>query len=905
MLSRDAFFIGRLQELQHIDSRINAFGTFHVVCIEGEGGVGKTRLLQQVLRIYGASSPALQVCEIVDFDERALQSPQNLGFRLAERVGLKYFKQYRTQLEVYQILEKGGLAHEQLITELDKVIASWKQDLNNLTEDHRVVFLLDTFDALKAPARSYLRRLLTSGNLNNVLFLITGRNNGTLHTFYTDLSTELGNKVEILPLPRFDDSEAKQYLDADKASYGFLIELDPSLSEKVLLLAGGSPILISLAVQWRSRLVELEWLNQISLSALKALSEEERDKSRKAFEKQLVLEFGENRAGLDILTQALAHVYPLYIELICDLLGLSRLEAEQRYRQATEHVFVKVLPDGGLSLHDEMRRMVNDYVSGEYDPSKEERQRLSGIAAKYFGTRVAYLEKNLADFQEDSLESVSTKQALVEELEVAVLNWVQHALYRDVDTGFQVYQERVEQVRQARKTSLLESVQEVGREFATGFTEYQKYYYDLTTARILYYKGEAKLAKEHSEMLLQVHQGNVEREADLLNLLAACEVQLGNLDAALKYQFGSYERACILNRFIASSADFLGRIYRMLGRLDKAIFYYEVAREECLNEAIPKRSTIAGNLNNLSYALSLAGRYAEAKTYAQQAVDLWEEAKLEKYVGLGEITLATIYRDSGDYDRAVDLLNSALTRFELPDDHDLFTRAYFHRGWTQWFKAAENQHQGQLEFGLLKEARHSFEESLRLAQKYNNRLEMPGIMHQASNVYWLLGDKETARRLNEEAYELSKEMHDIRYAIDSLVGKAEYNYADGLFKQIPDYADELWADYEANDYHFPLFYGRMRRILADVAYAEGEYETALKLYAKGIGQIAQHGGWGMYYLDREWFALEKKIAGLPTDVGQAWLSYLKSEWAGQEPLDKLAVLITKINEQLVRLKLRE
>jgi len=35
------------------------------------------------------------------------------------------------------------------------------------------------------------------------------------------------------------------------------------------------------------------------------------------------------------------------------------------------YVFVKQLPDGRISLHDEMRRMVNEYVWPQVDPDRE------------------------------------------------------------------------------------------------------------------------------------------------------------------------------------------------------------------------------------------------------------------------------------------------------------------------------------------------------------------------------------------------------------------------------------------------------------------------------------------------------------------------------------------------------
>jgi predicted ATPase len=41
-------FIGREDELARLDALIRQWGTLQVVCISGPGGIGKTRLLQEV-----------------------------------------------------------------------------------------------------------------------------------------------------------------------------------------------------------------------------------------------------------------------------------------------------------------------------------------------------------------------------------------------------------------------------------------------------------------------------------------------------------------------------------------------------------------------------------------------------------------------------------------------------------------------------------------------------------------------------------------------------------------------------------------------------------------------------------------------------------------------------------------
>ena len=93
---------------------------------------------------------------------------------------------------------------------------------------------------------------------------------------------------------------------------------------------------------------------------------------------------------------------------------------------------------------------------------------------------------------------------------------------------------------------------------------------------------------------------------------------------------------------------------------------------------------------------------------------------------------------------------------------------------------------------------------------------MPEILYQASSIYWILGKKRkdkdlrrAARELNNQAREISRKYHDLRNAIDSLVGDAEYDFDEGNFDKIPGYAKELETNYPDKTLSYPLWFGRI------------------------------------------------------------------------------------------------
>jgi len=142
-----------------------------------------------------------------------------------------------------------------------------------------------------------------------------------------------------------------------------------------------------------------------------------------------------------------------------------------------------------------------------------------------------------------------------------------------------------------------------------------------------------------------------------------------------------------------------------------------------------------------------------------------------------------------------------------------------------------------------------------------------------------MGLKEDARRLIREAYELSKRYNDIRHQVDSLLSFAEFDVEDGLYQRIDEYARELKENYEDRGYEFPLFYGRMKRIQAEAALVQHDLVLSKQLYATSIAQISQHGGYGLYFLDRELARLKTLLQkNLSSETLMEWLVYFKAYW---------------------------
>jgi hypothetical protein len=129
-----------------------------------------------------------------------------------------------------------------------------------------------------------------------------------------------------------------------------------------------------------------------------------------------------------------------------------------------------------------------------------------------------------------------------------------------------------------------------------------------------------------------------------------------------------------------------------------------------------------------------------------------------------------------------------------------------------------------------------------------------------------------------------------------LVADAEWDYEIEKYDQMDYYAKEL-DKYDPTPY--PLYFGRMRRIEADIAFYNRELEKAFYKYAIGLNLIHQDGGFGRYAIERELLRLENKMIKLSTKEFKKWAKYLHQKWLKIDDQDT-HLLTTWSEQQILR-----
>jgi tetratricopeptide (TPR) repeat protein len=583
-------FVDRKQELAQIERLISEWDTRRVLCVHGPGGIGKTRLLQEVHKRYAGSreeQSSLLVANIIDFDDRAFHFAGNVGRKIAQMLDKETFEPYLRRLIDRRKMEEAGVSRERLIQEYDAIDREFVNCFNEISARQRVVLLLDTTDALTGTdAWEYMVGL--GLKVENTVLIVAGRN---AKEIWETLQPQLGEDAQLIELAPLQKKASHLYL--RKKQELLQIPLNPDLAQKMLWLASGRPILIDLAVEWRSREIPLDWLMEESLEEIKALPEDEMEKRRRDFERRLVHHVADTRQLMDWLILAMSRVYPLNVKMIANLLGVSLDEAKSLFEEAKTYVFVKALPDGRISLHDEMRRMVNAYVWSEVDPDGDRRRRDSRLAVEYLEREIDDLSKQIDQLEEkeksahregeleEELDIFTKREALERELWRLEGRRLRHLLLVDLDKGVQSFADLFEKATQTYRFSFRETLvtQVQQPQFVKKFSSEQRYAVDIRRTMHLIDDGRYRAAEELLLNMLDREGVLPSQYVEIMIQLGNAEVRLGQFEQAIHHFKEAVERseANDLEEWLLRSENALGWAYRLVGDWERAAEHYKSA----------------------------------------------------------------------------------------------------------------------------------------------------------------------------------------------------------------------------------------------------------------------------------------------------------------------------------------
>lgn len=885
MVQEQVPFINREAELAQIETCIGAWGTRQWVYINADGGIGKTRLLQEVHRRYSTqAAPAstkdmpqvpLLVTDIIDFDDRSFYIPQNVGRKIAQMLDDKgktlAFVPYFEALLDWRRMEMEGWRKERLEAEGSVVDSAFETCFNRASTKNRVVLLFDTTDAIDLGTFSdYLTR--TALALENVVIVLAGRNAGNM---WESLATQTDEHVVFINLAPLDVEASEAYLKAKEDM--LLINVEPELAEKLLFFSQGRPILIDLAIEWRTRGISLEWLIHGSLDEIKALPQEKQKERQEEFERQLLQHIADTRRPIDWLLLTMSRIYPLKKEMLIALLDMEDTEAEELFQEALGYVFVKQLPDGRISLHDEMRRMVNEYVWPETDPDSYERRQDSSVAVQYLTHETENLAqriKQLALTEKQALEqgdavanlhAFMKRETLESELWILREQLLEHALFADMNEGITTFVQLFDLSNYTFRFTVGSTLLKLVEEYADSLSDEQRYAIDSRRVKHAFQCGEYAQAKILATEILEQELPSPEHRIDMLLQRGNAEIRLGDVDTAR----ADFEETLRLSEehdltpWRIRSMNALGWAHRLVGDLRSAAQYYRRALDLCEEKGMMGYD-YGLILNNLTFVLS-DQYHKNAIGFGLSAVEHWQSLgnKQGECGAYGALSIA-YYRNGVDQ-KALDALQKALDISESLNLYDLTARNLSWRGAV---------HQNLGNFAQAEEdLKRSIEDGPRDIQAMSlNRL---------GRVYMSQGRWDEGEDCLQQSYAVSQEIPDYTYWIVSLsrlitiaAVRHEYERLEEFRAKLQEYVDTTKST-ERNS--LGIAYLGLGRL----ALGCGDVETAITFLQDGIALITEYGSYARADIFSRLEHIEEDFEQVDADVlhrvGQELIPFLRKQ----------------------------
>jgi len=859
-------FIGRRAEIDLIDRLIKATAT-QVLCIGGPGGIGKTSLLRDVYSRYMSNqASSVSITEIIDFDNSSAQDIDGIRQHLIREINTSKFVPYLTELEVLHKMETAEVGFDALECQRNIVENTFRESFNTQYADQRNILLFDTADMIR---RFDLERDIVNlmTGLNNSLSIISGRN---VIDVWKLIYSKLGDNAIYHEIPPLDEDEEL----FDCIQDLFQVNLEPH-KQKILLLAGGRPIWIFLAIEWITQSdTALKKLDErYKITELISLPTNELKRVQEEFGQQLVQNITSIRSHRHQLLLIMSRIYPINVDMIAEI--IDKESAQEIFDEAIAYPYIKSPRQQFISLHDDMREMINKYVWPRLDPSGERRRRDSRWAIDNLTRRTVNLRKKVNMLNnvflketgrvDSRLNSDLISQIIDAEQNLWALEFqrLEHAWFVDPQNGKKVFIHLFDEATSTYRMLIRDKLIEQAQSLITHLPLEDRFEIDLRVVQALLYTANFNQAQDI--LVAQLYRSNLSdmQRASFLILLGRTKIGLGKIRESIKEFSDAHLIASRLSaKEQVASYRWLGQGYLNLGQYETAVKHLERARE--LSRDLPITIEQGWILNDLAYVysrLEYLDFEAASLSTANEAEALWRDLKNDRGRGALYVVYMSIYKRRRKYETSLDFGDRAWSIFEPQNDLDWLCRISFERGVAF------------LESGDYEKAKYHIEK----AKDFGINQYLPEIYYWLAQTYISSGDERLAYDCSIEGSKLSRNANPQYYLyllgqqvhlatrlgyLESLNDfEIDYREYKDTYPEIQQLAAETLLNY---------FMGILAIHAYRLSYSKDLATNAIMHLTKAMPGIAQHIVYGENQLPN---ALEKLDGLLENEQSSEWETF--------------------------------
>jgi len=651
--------VGRSDLIEDVEGRIRRGGT-HLVHFVGEGGIGKTALLETILAHSQRGGQDQDLFagrvaqEVIDLYHADVHTPEGLVRRIVQVLGEQGFEETRS---IWQDLDRArSMGNASMASEkADALQVSFLEEFEILAEEG-IVLAFDTMEVLEyehdpfqaelgeqvpiLSAGEWLFRTFFPSLQGNVVLLLAGRPCSLDERLGALRQRNVHLHLRNVSLGSLLQDESKEYLKTvaraendrgDEDAAARLLSFCEERGDIVHFLTGGRPILLALVAD----MVAHGWTLPPSFGrTLAELSQRGMDAWRREIEWALVVRIQESPTPMGDTIRALAWLRKgASAELLSRVLDLRLaddqwdVEGAQKYlEQVTRLTLVKVRPgDGRIFLHDEMYALLDRHVLQQ--SSQEERDRVYQAVLEYY-------EEQIRDLEQGTEQPPGTAPLLYTRLRHLIVEEIHYRLCHRPPLGFATFFWRAEQALDGGdvemdmllRTELLRTVGLLQRRGALDGLDPREVEMDTVVRwgiRTLFVQNNPDGALE---VLAQISQ-RWHRELQDLDL-ALMHLQLYQAVARiLQAEEGGWSEARTLLRGVRRKANEISQSLPAPSSV-KSLLWWTTTPKAAPGEPVVKgrqwRSRVmeAAALNYLGYLDRQQGRYVEAVQHYQASAML-------------------------------------------------------------------------------------------------------------------------------------------------------------------------------------------------------------------------------------------------------------------------------------------
>jgi tetratricopeptide (TPR) repeat protein len=847
-------FEGRGTELDRFTEIVTGQSPQWIIHVPGPGGIGKTKLLEEMRDRAVALENVLVTRELVDFYRPANHTAFGLLHDIARQLGLEQFLAFTTERQHFGAVLQAEPDPSVRREAADRVMHAFLADYRVLLKaGQRIVLLFDTCEEMHGGAGWFLHTLLP--NIARVERAVLEETKGCPCEDSDPYATTVviaGRsrlrfppelKAEVWELPPLTALETQQFfrhggLGPDRISDADLEQLHAK--------CGGRPMYVALSFDWLKN----------EVGSVRELLE-----TTEPFGGQLVswvqrLRTEENRA---ILYTALAwrRMEPALLARLCDC-GVEKAQA--LIKELARFSFTKHRPAtegfaGSFQLHDEMRMLIREYA-WKAEGHKTERDLLKQIVDWYaeleiHGTAPAAQWPARPEDGRYTLAWAAQQERLPvdnDELRALLAEWLYYTSELDLTQGFALHEHLFRTASHYLDLALCEMLNQEMWRFKDGYSPSQRDQLDFREGLVAFRREEYARASTLWHSLVRRPQVADATKATTLMLLVELDSYTGRPDEATQH---AQEAKKLYDRLIQETQDDtgfysreLGQLYnnlgyacRVKGDLKAAMAHYEQALTQ---PAQPKNE--ARTLNNMGYVYLQLGDLVQARTYAGQALQMRQALKIPYELGLGYNTMGLIQEQNGRIDPAADLYRKALLSFAAAESE---------RG-----QALAKTNLGRLNrlINDFDEAIAYLEDAVRVFQRLQDDDQLVIALNELGCVYRERGDNGDwgeAKKHLQASIDISQKLRNsfrqadnwadlaILYCRRAVASGQREEPAGGQMEADLARAAVAESDRLAGKQGFTYLQAKNQRTLGDLAYAEGQVEHAFDCYYQACRLMIQ------------------------------------------------------------------